>query len=99
VTHRFLRRGRLLKRLKLIHYPLLRSGMAPNLRDQDGLTLLITAVRQNALDCAKSLLDVGADVDATAVPSPKLGGTALSSAVGAGNQAIIRLLWEAGARH
>ena len=78
---------------------LLRSGVDPNLRDQDGFTLLMTAVRYNALSSAKILLDAGADVNATAkLPSPKLGGTALSWAVGTGKQDMIRLLRGAGAR-
>jgi ankyrin repeat protein len=59
----------------------------------------MAAVRLNALDAAKVLLDTGADVNAAAeLPSPRLGRTPLSWAVGIGNQEMIRLLREAGAR-
>ena len=78
---------------------LLRAGADPKLPAQDGSTLLMTAVRNNALSSAKALLEAGADVNATAkFPSPKLGGTALSWAVGTGEQEMIRLLRGAGAR-
>jgi ankyrin repeat protein len=78
---------------------LLRAGADPNRRAPEGLTPLMAAVISNAPRSAKALLEAGADVNATAkLPSSKLGKTALSWAVGTGNQEMIRLLRDAGAR-
>jgi hypothetical protein len=72
---------------------LLESGVDPNLRDQDGLTLLMEAAKLGAQRSAEVLLAAGADARASA----SLGRTALSFAAGSKDEDIIRLLKNHGA--
>jgi hypothetical protein len=73
---------------------LLASGVDPNLRDQDGLTLLMEAAKLGTQRSAEALLAAGADARATA----SLGKTALSFAAGSKDEDMIRLLKNHGAR-
>jgi hypothetical protein len=71
---------------------LLAAGVSPNLRDQDGVALLMAAARLRALRSAEALLEAGADPNATA----NFGKTALSFA--SGDEEMVRLLRRHGAR-
>jgi len=73
---------------------ILKFGANPNLTDASGLTVLMTAVRYQALANVMLLVKAGANVNAKA----DNGQTALSLAKGAGNQELIHFLEKSGAR-
>jgi ankyrin repeat protein len=73
---------------------LLRGGGRTDLRDREGLTPLIVAIRADRVDCVRELLKAGADPNAPAGD----GVTAMHDAASQGSVAIVRALLEAKAR-
>lgn len=72
----------------------LSAGANPNLRDRDGFTLLMIAVRYKSFQNVKTLLAAGADVNARA----NNGQTALSIARQEHDEQIVDLLTQSGTR-
>ena len=71
---------------------LLAAGVDPNLRDQDGSTLLMAASRLRAVRSAEALLEAGAD------PNAKSGSGKTALSWSSGDEDMVRLLSRHGAR-
>src|SRR5262249_18150703 len=82
---------------------LLAAGAHPGSRDpqptEQGRTALIAACQGGHLECARALLEAGADVEASTTPNAWLGATTnpLGVAAANGHAEIVRTLFGAGA--